>query len=66
MFCAFCLQVNLDSSVDASAFFPVDIQFFGESCVAGVLVTDVLSNDTGLSVGYSTEVVVGVDSYQVI
>jgi hypothetical protein len=60
------MEVNLDSSVDASAFFPVDIQFFGESCVAGVLVTDVLSNDTGLSVGYSTEVVVGVDSYQVI
>lgn len=60
------MEVNLDSSVDASAFFPVQISFFGDCCVANVVVNDVLSNDSGLSVGYSTEVLVGVDSYQVV
>eukprot|EP00668_Euglena_longa_P046326 GGOE01062011.1.p1 GENE.GGOE01062011.1~~GGOE01062011.1.p1 ORF type:complete len:510 (+),score=103.66 GGOE01062011.1:142-1530(+) len=60
------MEVNLDSNVDAAAFFPVDIQFFAETCLASVVVTDVLSNDTGLSVPYSTEVLVAVDSYQVV
>jgi hypothetical protein len=60
------MEVNLDSALEASAFFPVDIQFFAESCVANVAITDVLSNDTGLSVPYSSEVLVGVDSYQVV
>eukprot|EP01004_Peranema_trichophorum_P002935 NODE_1956_length_1737_cov_138.573110_g1666_i0.p1 GENE.NODE_1956_length_1737_cov_138.573110_g1666_i0~~NODE_1956_length_1737_cov_138.573110_g1666_i0.p1 ORF type:complete len:496 (-),score=63.47 NODE_1956_length_1737_cov_138.573110_g1666_i0:181-1668(-) len=60
------MEISLDRSMDSSVFFPVSISFYGESTLANIAVTDVLSIETGNSTTYSSEVVLSTERYEVV
>eukprot|EP00992_Anisonema_acinus_P013518 TRINITY_DN8788_c0_g1_i1.p1 TRINITY_DN8788_c0_g1~~TRINITY_DN8788_c0_g1_i1.p1 ORF type:complete len:503 (+),score=91.17 TRINITY_DN8788_c0_g1_i1:53-1561(+) len=60
------MEFSLDSQTDPSTFFPISVNFFGESTLANVSLIDLYSSDTGLSVPYSSEIVLGVERYEIV
>lgn len=60
------MEVTLDNQVDSSSFFPISVNFFGESILANVAISDLYSNETGDSVPFSSEVVLSVEQFQIV